>query len=247
MDNSKILFINDDQIPEQAYKGDLSIKKIHIGKNVRMIGAEAFSMCSNLEAIEVDKENPWFTSDNNCNAIIDRVSGVLLVGCYKTNIPEFVKEISAFAFSSQTKLKTVTIPSHVHTVGAYAFDGCKNIVELSIEKGVEHIGEYCFRNCTSFEAIHLPTVKIDIASTVFGVIPFDWDDVHSSLLNSSQITAPHFEGILNIFFDGTMEEYYNNGPIVEWYLSGSSIENSRVIYVHCKDGKLTYNKWQFDV
>lgn len=247
MDNNGILFIDDDKIPEQAYKGDLSIKKICIGKNVRTIGAEAFSMCPNLEAIEVDKENLWITSGNTCNAIIDKASDVLLVGCYKTKFPEFVREIGAFAFSGQTKLKKVTIPSHIHRVNAYAFDGCSGIVELIIEKGVEHIGEYCFRNCTSFETISLPGSKIDIDATVFGVAPFDWDDIHSSLLKNSQMTPPCFEGILNIFFDGTMEEYYKHGPIVEWYLSGSFIENKRVIYVQCKDGNLTYNKWQFDV
>lgn len=247
MDNNDTLFIDDANIPEMAHKGDWGIRKIYIGKNVRTIGAEAFSMCANLESIVVDEENDQFTSGGNCNAIIDKDSAVLLVGCYKTNIPESVREIGAFAFCGQTKLKKVTVPSLVHTVGAYAFDGCKNLVELSIENGVEHIGECCFRNCSNFETIYLPNAKIDIASTVFGVVPFDWDDMHSSLLDSSQITSPHFEGTLNIFFDGTMEDYYENGPIVEWYLSGSSIENSRVIYVHCKDGKLTYNKWQFDV
>ena len=247
MDSNGILFIDDDKIPEQAHKGDLSIRKIHIGKNVSTIGAEAFSMCPNLEAIEVDEENLRFTSENNCNAIIDKASHVLLVGCYTTRIPELVKEIGPFAFCGQTKLKKVTLPSHVHTVGSYAFDGCSGIVELIIEKGVKHIGEYFFRNCTHFVTIYLPNTKIDINSAVFGVIPFDWDDMHNSLLKDTKITNPRFEGILNIFFDGTMDKYYEDGPIVEWYLSGSLIENKRIIYVHCKDGKSTYNKWQFDV
>ena len=63
MDSNGILFIDDDKIPEQAHKGDLSIRKIHIGKNVSTIGAEAFSMCPNLEAIEVDEDNLRFTSE----------------------------------------------------------------------------------------------------------------------------------------------------------------------------------------
>ena len=247
MDNNGILFIDTVKIPEIAHKGNSSIRKIRIGKNVRFIGAEAFSLCPNLESIEVDENNRWFTSKNGCNAIIDKTSGVLLAGCYKTEIPEYVKEIGPFAFCGQTKLKKLTIPSHIHRVSAYAFDGCSGLVELKVEKGVESIGEYCFRNCTNLEIIYLPNAKIDIDATVFGVIPFNWDDMHSSLLKSSPITAPCFEGILDIFFDGTMEEYYENGPIVERYLSGSLIESKRIIYVHCKDGRLTYNKWQFQV
>ena len=247
MDNNGILFIDAVKIPEIAHKGNSSIRKICIGKNVRFIGAEAFSICPNLESIEVDENNRWFTSKNGCNAIIDKTSGVLLAGCYKTEIPEYVKEIGPFAFCGQTKLKKLTIPAHIHRVSAYAFDGCSGLVELKIEKGVESIGEYCFRNCTNLETIYLSGAKIDIDATVFGVIPFNWDDMHNSLLNSSPIIAPCFEGILDIFFDGTMEEYYENSPVVEWYLSGSLIESKRIIYVHCKDGRLTYNKWQFQV
>ncbi|MBQ3546566.1 MAG: leucine-rich repeat domain-containing protein [Lachnospiraceae bacterium] len=247
MDNNGILFIDAVKIPEIAHKGNSGIRKICIGKNVRFIGAEAFSMCPNLESIEVDENNRWFTSKNGCNAIIDKTSGVLLAGCYKTEIPEYVKEIGPFAFCGQIKLKKLTIPAHIHRVSAYAFDGCSGLVELKIEKGVESIGEYCFRNCTNLETIYLSDAKIDIDATVFGVIPFNWDDMHNSLLNSSPIIAPCFEGILDIFFDGTMEEYYENSPVVEWYLSGSLIESKRIIYVHCKDGRLTYNKWQFQV
>ncbi|MBE6885573.1 MAG: leucine-rich repeat domain-containing protein [Ruminococcaceae bacterium] len=247
MDNNGILFVDDVKIPEIAHKGNSGIRKICIGKNVRFIGAEAFSMCPNLESIEVDENNRWFTSKNGCNAIIDKTSGVLLAGCYKTEIPEYVKEIGPFAFCGQTKLKKLTIPAHIHRVSAYAFDGCSGLVELKIEKGVESIGEYCFKNCTNLETIYLSGAKIDIDATVFGVIPFNWDDMHNSKLHSSPIIAPCFERILDIFFDGTMEEYYENSPVVEWYLSGSLIESKRIIYVHCKDGRLTYNKWQFQV
>lgn len=246
MDNKKTLFIDDVKILETTYKGNSGIKKICISKNVSFIEAGAFAMCPNLESIEVDENNRWFTSENGCNAIIDKTNGVLLAGCYKTEIPEYVKEIGPFAFCGQTKLKKVTIPSHIRRVNGYAFDGCSGLVELKIEMGIEHIGEYCFRNCTNFETIYLPNTKIDIDATVFGVIPFDWDDMHSSVLSGPQNTAPCFEGTLDIFFDGTMEEYYNS-PVVEWYLSDSLIERRRIIYVHCMDGRLTYNKWQFQV
>lgn len=84
-----------------------------------------------------------------------------LAGCYKTEIPEYVKEIGPFAFCGQTKLKKVTIPSHIRRVNEYPFDGCSGLMELKIEMGIEHIGEYCFRNCTNFETIYLPNTKID--------------------------------------------------------------------------------------
>jgi hypothetical protein len=243
---NETLVINTDEILEREYKENLSIKKIRIGKDVKTIGAEAFSMCANLESIEVDENNQWFTSGNGCNAIIDK-SGTLLVGCYKTVIPEFATGIGPFAFCGQTKLQTVTIPSHIHRVGAFAFDGCSELVELTIEKGVEQIGEYCFKNCINFETINLPNTEIDIDASIFGVAPFDWDDMENTLNEwmDDEPTTPELKGILNIYFDGTLEEYYNNGDFVAYYLSCSSIEASHVIYVHCKDGELKHDKWGF--
>ena len=243
---NEIQVINTDEISERKYKGNLSIKKIYIGKDVKKISAEAFSMCSNLESIEVDKNNQWFTSGNGCNAIIDK-SGTLLVGCYKTVIPEFVTAIGPFAFCGQTKLQTIAIPSHIQKVEAFAFDGCSGLVELTIKKGVEQIGEYCFKNCINFETINLPNTQIDIDASIFGVAPFDWDDMESSLneWENGEPIAPEFKGILNIYFDGTLEEYFSNGDFVEYYLSCSSIEATRVIYVRCKDGMLKHDKWGF--
>lgn len=205
MEDNKIFFIDTEKISETAYKGDLSIRKICIGKNVKSIGAEAFSMCSNLESIEVDENNKWFTSGNGCNAIIGKTSGILLVGCFKTKIPESVSEIGPFAFCGQTKLKKITIPSHVHRVSAYAFDGCSDVIELKIEKGVEYIGENCFRNCTNFKTIYLPNTKIDMDTTVFGVAPYNWDEPDNSFSENKNIANPCFEGTINIFFEGTME------------------------------------------
>ena len=247
--NSKEILHIDKNILALKYKGDLSVRKIYIGENVSSIGAEAFSMCSNLESIVVDENNKWFTSGNGCNAIIEKATGTLLVGCYKTTIPEFVKEIGPFAFCGQNKLKAVTIPAHIHKLHPFAFDGCCGLVELKIGNGVKFIGEYCFRNCVKLEVLHLPNTKIDIDATVFGVTPFNWDDMGASLIEwrNDPMISPHFEGILNIFFDGNWEEYALNGDFVENYLSCSVIENTRIIYVNCKDVKLKYNKWNFDV
>ena len=64
------MYIEAEKIPDMAYKRELTIRKIFIGKNVSTIGAEAFSMCPNLESIEVDEGNEWFTSGKGSNAII---------------------------------------------------------------------------------------------------------------------------------------------------------------------------------
>ena len=74
---------------------------------------------------------------------------------------------------------------------------------------------------------------------VFGVTSFDWNDMEASLKiwGEEPKTEPHFMGILNIFFDGTVEDYYILGDFVDNYLSCSYIENTRIINVFCKDAK----------
>lgn len=247
MNNNEVLYLNKN-VSAMEYKADLTVRKIFIGENVSSIGTEAFSMCSNLESIVVDEKNKWFTSKNGCNAIIEKATGILLVGCYNTEIPKFVTEIGPFAFCGQTKLKKITIPAHVNKVHSFSFDGCSELVEIKIEKGVKSIGAYCFRNCTKLEVIHLPNSKIDIDSAIFGTAPFNWDDMQDSLNEWAREPkiSPHFEGILNIFFDGTWKKYEENSNFVERYLSCSLIENTRIIYVHCNDVKLKYNKWNFN-
>ena len=107
------LYINTETILIMDYKGHSHIQHVRIGKDVKEIEAEAFSMCPNLKSIEVDANNECFTSANGANAIIDKENGVLLVGCQATKIPECVKEIGPFAFCGQTSIKQVRIPSNV--------------------------------------------------------------------------------------------------------------------------------------
>ena len=53
--SSDTLFIDTAKIPAQAYNGDLSIKKLHIGANVLAIGAYAFVGCSNIAELRIEK------------------------------------------------------------------------------------------------------------------------------------------------------------------------------------------------
>ena len=90
----EVLYVNSGTIPAKAYKGNLNIKKVIIGKDVKAIGAEAFSGCFYIENFVVEAENPYF-ADYDSNAIIEKESGVLIAGCHTTVIPECVTEIPA--------------------------------------------------------------------------------------------------------------------------------------------------------
>ena len=200
-----VLFINREKIFERHYKGNSHIEKIKIGKDVKNIRAEAFAMCSNLKSIEVDEENKHFTSANGSNAIIDKTSGVLLVGCQTTIIPECVTEIGPFAFCGQTKLTKIVIPSTVKKIDAYAFDGCEGLIEIDIKEGLETIEENCFRNCSNIETISIPKTLKYVSPYIFGAeyISVDDDENVTSVCESPVLK------IKNIYYGGLPEEYYD--------------------------------------
>lgn len=149
----EVLYANSKTISEKAYKGNLNIKKVVIGKDVKTIGAEAFSGCFYIESIVVEPENPRF-ADYNSNAIIDKKTGVLLVGCGSTVIPECVTEIGPFAFCGQAFIKKLSIPSSIKKIDAYAFDGCDELEELEFQSGMPLISEHAFRLCYKLKTIH---------------------------------------------------------------------------------------------
>ena len=200
---NETLTINTTSIPPQKYKGNTRIKKIYIGKEVEVIGAEAFSGCSRLESIEVDADNARFT-DGGCNAIIDKKTGVLLAGCYTTVIPEIVKEVGPFAFCGQAQIKKLLIPANVEKLDAHAFDGCTGLLEIDIKAGVKTIGDNCFRNCGKIETVYIPDTLEEVSSYVFGA-QYEWIEDDENL--TSVCVSPLLK-IKDIYYTGTWDAYH---------------------------------------
>ena len=200
-----IIFINNETILDKEYMGKLHIEKIKIGKDVKTIGAEAFAMCPNLKSIEVDEENEHFTSANGANSIIDKTSGVLLVGCQTTVIPECITEIGPFAFCGQTKLNKIVIPSTVKKIDVYAFDGCERLVEIDIKEGLEAIEDNCFRNCPNIETISIPKTLKYVSPYIFGAeYVYVDDDENITLVCEGPVLK-----IKDIYYGGLPGEYYD--------------------------------------
>lgn len=111
-----------------------SLKKLHLGSNVKEITQPArYSSggLSGLESVTVDTENTVFDSRENCNAIIETATNTLRLGCRATKIPESVTAIGGYAFRNQTALREVTIPANVSSIGEGAFGGCTGLQQVT--------------------------------------------------------------------------------------------------------------------
>ena len=101
-----------------------SLTSIDIPSSVTSLGSYCFIYCSSLESITVDKNNKVYDSRENCNAIIETSTNIMIQGC-----------------------KTTVIPSSVTSLGSGCFSGCSSLTSIDIPPSVTSLGDYCFNNC----------------------------------------------------------------------------------------------------
>ena len=143
-------------IGNSAFKYCSSLTSINIPESVTSIDNEAFSGCSSLTSIKVDEKNAYYDSRNDCNAIIETNSNILVSGCASTVIPSSVISIGNYAFSS-CSMSSIVIPEGVTSIGNYAFEGCSSLTNIVISESVTSIGSLAFNGCSSLTSIEIPS------------------------------------------------------------------------------------------
>ena len=136
-----------------AFSGCSSLTSITIPNSVTSIQAGAFMSCGGLTSITVEEGNQNYDSRNNCNAIINTKTNVLITGCNNTVIPNNVTCIEENAFNGCTGLTSVTIPNSVTSIGRNAFEGCSSLTSIIIPNSVTSIGNYAFSGCSGLTSI----------------------------------------------------------------------------------------------
>ena len=155
-------------IEGRAFSGCSGLTSITIPAGVTRIEETAFEGCSGLTSIVVDKENKYYDSRNNCNAIIATESNALVSGCNNTTIPADVTSIGASAFYDCSSLTSITIPKGVTRIGADAFVRCSGLTSITIPDSVTSIGREAFWGCSGLTSITLPASVTSIADDAFG-------------------------------------------------------------------------------
>lgn len=223
-----VLYFTDDckTIKSNQFKGNLSIRKIIISKNIKSIHAKAFSMCSNVEEINVDCDNKKYYCPDGSNSIVERNSNILIFGCSNTIVSKSVSEIGPFAFCGQNRLKKIVIPSNVKKLSPYAFDGCSSMIEVVMNDGLEEIGECCFKSCYKLETIHVPKTLKKIDNTAFSLI-----------YGYCGIIDDGCTWVNTIYFSGLKENFYNTFNVNKLFIIDLNLRNHDMV-INCEDGVL---------
>lgn len=154
-------------IGEYAFQNSY-LSTVKIPASVTSFGIGVFSYCD-LISIKVDGGNAYYDSRDDCNAIIEKATNTLIVGCGSSTIPQGVKAIGDYAFSGCTGLASLDIPEGVTDIGIYAFSECGRLVSVIIPEGVTAIKDYTFSGCSRLSSITLPGSVTSIGDYAFSV------------------------------------------------------------------------------
>ncbi len=199
-------------IGSSAFKGCATLTSVEIPNSVTTLCSNAFNGCDLLSTIKipssvskiyedfllgsgvshivVDGKNQFYDSRGNCNAIIEKSTNTLFVGCENTIIPNDVVSIRA-AFYGRHVPTSVYIPSSVTSM-EYAFLSCEGIETIKVDSNNKY---YDSRdNCnaiieTSTDKLILGCASTIIPNSVKSIARLAFNQTPSSIEIPSSVTS----------------------------------------------------------
>ena len=138
------------------------LKSIYIGKDVEHVAALVFAWAYNMEKIVVSPENEVYDSRGDCNAIIEKATDKLVLGCIGTVVPDAIKTIGMFCSSGSE----VKLPGSVKVIDDYAFCECENLTTINLPDGLTTIGADAFYKSPLCDVV-VPDSVTEIGDTAF--------------------------------------------------------------------------------
>lgn len=158
------------------------LKEINIPASVKTIDVWALTNCPVLESINVDADNPYFTSDdgvlynkdktellfypNGKEPLVTDKSGKVTGGGVVV-FPESVVSIRDNAFYMCSNLYSVEFNDGLKSIGNKAFLKCENLSAINLPETVETIGTDAFSYCNSVTTLEIPSSVQSIGDYAF--------------------------------------------------------------------------------
>lgn len=146
-----------DTIEERCISNANKVTKISFGKYVSTIKSLAFSECKSLEEIVVSKNlKDWDMTSFNGNTALKRII-VDKENAYFSSDDDGVlynkDKTVLFSYPRGKQLEEYTIPNTVNTIYDMAFRFTNNLKKINISENVKSIGDTTFQECEKLEKV----------------------------------------------------------------------------------------------
>ena len=159
------------KIGERAFWGCSGLTSVIISSGVRTIEGEAFLDCPRIASIVVDPNNPIFDSRDSCNAIIEKATNKLIVGCAGTTFPTSITTIGDYALRG-CGIRTINVPNNVTHIGTDAFRECDSLVSAILPNSITSISNCLFCWCHNLTSVTIPNSVTSIGEDAFAECGF---------------------------------------------------------------------------
>ncbi len=136
------------QVPDEAFKDCVYLKKVTVSEGVTSIGKSAFEGCTALEEIIIPES-------------VTRIGDYAFKDCLSlegVSIPSGVSAIGKYTFGGCESLADISLPSGLTKLDDRAFSDCVSLIEVKVPSSVIYMGGGSFAGCNSLESLTIPFV-----------------------------------------------------------------------------------------
>ncbi|MBR6967055.1 MAG: leucine-rich repeat protein [Ruminococcus sp.] len=153
-------------IGARAFSACPALSTVTLGSGVAEIGDYAFTACPSLSYIDVNKNNPTYSSANGC--LCENGDTLLLyAGQKEAKLDGSIKTIRKGAFFGRSDVVSAELPDSVTVIEDNAFSGCLSLTEIDVPDTVTKLGAGCFMSCTSLKRVHLGSSLTAVPDSCF--------------------------------------------------------------------------------
>ena len=150
-----------------------------------------------LDYIDIHRDNPYIDSRRHCNAIIDSSKNEIMIGTNNTVIPGDVSSIGYCAFQGRTSTGDIILPHNIKRLGDSAFASNQSITKIFLPSSIEYMGRNVFMNCNNLTSAILEDGIKHLGTQVFtktGLsghldIPGSIEVLHSSTCRDTNVSS----------------------------------------------------------
>lgn len=177
-------------IAKEAFRNYRGLTTVSLGNCLKVIEDNAFEGC--VELVKLDMPNS-----------LDSIKGGAFASCgfSVVEIPDGVKEIGKYAFSSNRTLNSVKIGKSVTSIERQAFSQCPALTSVTLGENLKFIKTSAFENCTALSNIVLPSSLQVIDSRAFYNTALVSVSVPSSVVNIGEDAFQWIDALKEIKVD----------------------------------------------